>query len=528
MNDCSSSQLFWIQIGHVLCRNTKWLPMKKIIYIAFIALWGFSSCGDEFLDNPPENQITVDNFFNTDEQVLSTGKALYSMPWFYFNYHLLFCIGDVYSGNSTPSGGDFAQFKTLTVNSGNSFVHEGYYSLFYTVAAANTLLNNLDTKVGDEVSELAVEQVRGEAYLTRAIAYFYIAQIWGPMPILDKMDTYYANAKLCRNTLDDMYIFINSDLEKAEIYLPDTRDADGRACKDVARSFIAKVALTRGDYACAAEKAKIVIDNGQFALMDDYGQLFKDQNDNNIESIYAFQWMACMGWGYGNTTQAWTAPYGEGLTQVGDGWGSYIPSLDLLSAYEKEDERRYYTVMEPGNYYPDLKTKEGGYTYIGSTNSGSGAHFKKYVVGSPDEADVCYMETAINTYIMRYADVLLMYAEAVLADNITTNDASALEAFNAVRARAGIYPKTEIAIEDILQERRVEFAYEGSYWFDLARIDRTKAKQMMMDQERGHLTSGVVTSKRLEEVLESDFLLPIPQVEIDKNPNLNLDPVPYY
>jgi hypothetical protein len=133
------------------------------------------------------------------------------------------------------------------------------------------------------------------------------------------------------------------------------------------------------------------------------------------------------------------------------------------------------------------------------------------------------MNTGINTMILRYADVLLIYAEATLGTNASTSDATALTAFNAVRKRANLAEKTTITIDDILHERRVEFAFEGDYWFDLQRQGYAKAKQIIEAQNRGTADSPLYVT-----FSESKMYLPIPAGEILQDPALAQDPVAYY
>ena len=130
---------------------------------------------------------------------------------------------------------------------------------------------------------------------------------------------------------------------------------------------------------------------------------------------------------------------------------------------------------------------------------------------------------ANNTYVMRYADLLLIHAEAILGDAASTSDAQALSSLNAVRNRAGLGNKVSFTKDEILHERRVELAYEGEYWFDLCRIPRAKAIAMVQAQNRGDKNFAVY----LTGVTESDFVLPYPSGEVIKNPMLSQPPVPY-
>lgn len=197
--------------------------------------------------------------------------------------------------------------------------------------------------------------------------------------------------------------------------------------------------------------------------------------------------------------------------------------------------------MEDGNYYPEIRSKNGGLTYTkkdseDSYRSGTGANLKKYVVGSPDDENVCFMSTGLNTPLIRYADVLLTFAEARLGGQMSASvDAEGLSALNAVRERADVSPKSSYTFLDILKERRLEFAIEFQYWFDVVRyhnLDPIGAINYLGNQNRG----GTITEVDGEEIIsymgytpeEDDFLLPIPANDAAANPKLLEPSVPYY
>ena len=489
-----------------------------------------TSCSEDFLDNPPEDALTVDNFFNTDQQVLSSGSPMYGYPWFYFNEKFLISIGDLYSGNAIGSYSDLAQLENFSVNGSNQFVNEGWDSLYNVVANANVLMYNLENKVGAGVSQDVINKVLGEAYFMRATAYFYLVRIWGDVPIIYSVDQINSSVPVYKNKVEDVYTFIIKDYEKAMSLLPEQWDANnlGRVTKSACDGLLAKVYLTQGDYAKTNVYTSKVIKSGNYSLMPNYQDLFQPDYNNNVESIFALQWVACGDWGFQNANQAYLAASPK-LTQVGDGWGTFQPSIDLMNAYEEGDLRRYRTIMEPGSFYPELVTAEGGYTVPSDGLTSTIAGFRKYIVGSPDEGDVCFMSTGVNTNILRYADILLMHAESILGTGSSTTDQEALDAYNAVRTRSGLETKDEITSEDIFKERRIEFVVEGDYWFDLARRDRSEALAIIANQERGVYQDrniDIIVSKKVTPS-ENDFLLPIPSAETAKNPLLLEDSVAF-
>jgi hypothetical protein len=236
-------------------------------------------------------------------------------------------------------------------------------------------------------------------------------------------------------------------------------------------------------------------------------------------------------------------------------WDLYRPSLDLLAAFETGDARRSGSVMEHGWKMPAWKPKKlpqddgsyklddaayntfmaNGYKYDTVQNTAQGgylnatrANIAKYVVGpgtSYGGEQVLGMNTGINFTVLRYADILLIYAEAVLGTQASTSDASALAAFNKVRIRAELPTKSALTLADILKERRVELAFEGDYWFDIQRQGFAKAKQIIEAQNRS--TVGVAPIY-ITTFTASMMYLPIPAGETLQDPELLNPPVPYY
>jgi len=300
----------------------------------------------------------------------------------------------------------------------------------------------------------------------------------------------------------------------------------------------------------AAEK---VIESGNYQLITNYPDLFKVENNNNSETMFAFQWVPGQnstnnGWGYINSQQAYFA-YGSEVTGDDAAWGgATVATYNVISEYEATDTiRRKATWMGYGDYYPEINKANGGLLYEqnASGEASTALNVKKGITGSmKDNPAIGRMNSALNTYMLRLAEVYLNYAEAVLGNNTTTTDALALEYFNKIRLRANLNPKTSISWEDIRHERRIEFCMEGQYWYDL--VSRAYYKQeevikYLKDQQREVLPAFLFTapnnlrldntrddgSRAVGTIDPSVFLLPYPQSEEVKNPLLNKEPVPY-
>ncbi|MFT4092473.1 MAG: RagB/SusD family nutrient uptake outer membrane protein [Niabella sp.] len=541
--------------------------LKKLQLLLLFAVTAVAGCKKSFFDGTTQSSYTVEEVYATASGVQAATAALYGQPWFFFNCQFSMGIGDVCSGNSTgDADADMLQFQNVSFTTGNQYLYKGWASLYQVIGQANAVMKNISLySSGVETSVLNV--ALAEARFHRAIAYFYLVRLYGEVPIIPEtldIETDYLQPK---HIVKDIYKFIITDLEFAETYLPDTQTDAGRVSKGAAQALLAKVYLTRAannadasitpatDYAAAAEEAWTVISNKAtygYELLSDYADLFYTKNNNNSESIFALQWVASNAsgaYGTGNVTQSYCAAYNQGLTGGTDGWGSFRPTLDIQTEFQAEgivsnvytDLRRKPTYMvnpvggSISDTYSELLQASGGYTYPGYLSL-TGGNAKKYVVGTyADNAStggVYNMSTGINTYMIRYADVLLTYAEAVLAGGTSTSDANALAAFNEVRNRAGLASKTSISFTDILHERRLEFAFEGMYWYDVLRMPQADAITWLSQRERGRYSGygggSVVSNKIIFDA--SKLLFSIPQSEIDQNPNLAADvaAVSYY
>lgn len=525
----------------------------KITSISILSLFLVFGCNEEFLNRPPLDSITIDNFYETSEQIDAATALLYGWPWFTLNDKAHWTIGDSGAGNDWTSDGQMAQFFTFSVTTNNAHLNEAWVSLWMVVAHANAVINEVPLRAGPDVPEKVVKRAVAEARFIRATAYFYLVRLWGGVPVIENNTEIVFDSKIPRNRIEDVYTLIIRDLEQAAADLPGSYGTPGRVTTWSAKGMLAKVYLTysgynqsgsrrQADLDKAAELAGDVINNSGLALLPNYADLFMLENNNNQESLFAFQWTSCMAWGTQNTNQAYWARSGT-ITGAGDGWGGYKgPTIDLQREYEEGDRRRKATFMLDGDNYPELNRAEGGYTVEVNPASNAGpvhAFIKKYVIGSADDnggpGSVCFMSTGINTYVLRLADVYLIYAEAALGNSPSTSDPSALAAFNAIRTRAGLAPVASFSWEDIRRERRIELAYESEYWYDLVRWhywNSQAAVNYVSNQERGTFNwdeeaGEVVLNSRTYPISSANFTLPIPQADADSNPLLLEDPVPY-
>ena len=491
----------------------------KYLYIAFLLATGglITSCND-FLDRPTEDSYSAGTFYQDDNQCIQGVNYLYNSPWYDFQRGFI-KVGEVMSGNfywgSSP-------YLTLTVNSTDADLTNMSYSLWSVIAHANTVYNNLQNA---KASESVKKQCMGECLAWKAMAYFFLVRSFGDVPIVHDNSAMLADgsySNVSRVEKADVYDYIILTLEKAMELLP-RNGADGRLDYYSAEGLLAKVYLTKSgvkangngqrnadDLQKAAEYAKDVIDNSGRVLMSNYADVFRLQSAKNKEILYAWMWTADGSmWTTQNTLQSDLAMVG--FDEFGDCWGGYNgPSVDLQEAFgvsptedpnnrSDVDTRRKATMMMAGDFYDyfwtDKVDKQGrkGFNFLqflydannygsggpGKLQSATGTNCVKHLYGNAydhktfavDGVSAARMRSSLHTPVLRLSDVYLIYAEAMIGNNTSTTDASAIDAFYKVHSRAvrSAARPTSISWEDVWKERRLELALEGDRWYDFVR-----------------------------------------------------------
>lgn len=519
------------------------MNLKKYIAL-FITMATLSACSEEFLNRPPEDAITQDTFYKSEAELKMATAALYNIVWFDYNDKANFAIGDGGGGNFATNDAGYDAFWRFAVTGSTPTLVEAWRSLFTVVGQANSVIRNINENADVSIPEEAKNEAIAEARFMRGLAYMQLGLLWREVPIIVDNVSLIEDPIVPKNTLGSVFQFVVNDLEFAATNLPETNDP-GRLTKWSAKGMLSRAYLyksgigqsgnrNQADLDMAKQHAGDVIKQSGLILMDEYSDLYKIENNNSSESLFAFQWVINGGWGTQNTHQAYLAPEGK-VTGVGDGWGGgggAAPSMQAI--YEDGDKRRQATFMYKGDFYPELLKSEGGYLYELETTPAASS-VKKYVVGTPDDNDgeVAFMRTSLNTYVLRLSEVYLIYAEAVMGNSSSSSDAEALTYYNAVRERAGLAPKTTVTWMDIFNERRVELAMEGHFWYDLMRWSFYQPQDVinyLSTQDRGTYSwdnNVPVLESRTFTVVESDLIMPYPEADVVNNPLLTQDAVEY-
>jgi hypothetical protein len=462
--------------------------IKYIAGMAAIAGALLTSCKKDFFNRPPQSSVTVGNYYQTTAQVQAATNGLYGSPWFGWNNKVGWAITELSSGNGFTYSSDVNAFITWAVPNDNPEILAAWDSPFTVIAQCNGILVNMAPTISG-VPQSTVNNALGEAHLMRAVAYFYLVRTFGNVPIIENpLNDLKDFQTLPTNPISDVYKFIVKDLQFAEANCSANTASTGHGDSGSASAMLAKVYLYMQDYADAQKEAEKVINSGEFSLLPTYENLFQTANNNNKESILAMQWIYNGGYDYGNSIQASWA-YNSTITGTGDGYAVFGPTIDLQNAFKAEGgdtTRRHATIMVPGSFYPDLDAATGGYRFPANGSAqNENAAAKKYVVGTPadNNGKSASQASGNNTYIQRYSDVLLIEAEAILGQSAgvqpgtgipltaSTSDPKALAAINAVRTRVNVPALTSFTYSQLLLERRLEFALEQDYWFDLCRLD---------------------------------------------------------
>ncbi len=531
------------------------LIIKYSIVIATLAVT--QSCKKDFLTRPPIDTVTSGNFYKTNDEVMAGTAPLYNIVWFDYNDKAFMAFGEARGGNLNSN--DRTAFIRFAPSATDIYtLLPGYKAFYKIIGQSNLTMQGIKNATGSTASESVKNMGIAECRFMRAMGYYNLVNYWGAVPIIYDNVAQLDNSST-RNTIESIWQFIILDLKFAAANLPASPYQQGRITKYSAEGMLAKMYLTRAglgktagsrsqtDLDSAKYYAGDVIHSSPYSLLPNYADLFKSANNNssnnNSESLFALQWMPNSSpWGVNNSFQAYVA-FDPKITQTGDGWGSAQGgSADLVKYYithPADSIRRKQTLMFQGDYYPELDQKDGG-TRVTANYI---ANIKKYVVGSPADngGKGAFMSAYINTYMMRLAEVYLIYAEAIMGNTASTSDAEALKYFNAVRKRAGLTDMTSITFDDIFQEKRVETAFEGNAWYEILRLyyfNPAKAIAYTAAQDKGNYTINynagsnprtwtVVYTPAYYPFTEQTVYLPLPEAELIAAPDLTKDPVPF-
>lgn len=510
--------------------------MKKNILIAIAIVLTFASC-QGWLNEPQPGKTDLEDYYTSGQTAIQNITACYvPLMWEYNNtYYPEWFIGDVVSDDAIKGGqntNDMAvvyDMENWKTNTNNTFLLDFYRAQYMGIARCNLALENIPVMKLDTIMTQSVQdRLIGEAKFLRAYYYFRLVRVFGGVPLVDFVIDTDSKWRQPRASADEVYAFILQDLEDAQDGLwkkSEYEEKDlGRATKGAAQAMLLKVNLYTKNYTEAKAWGDSIIKSNEYNLCGNYADNFTLAGENGIESVFEIQY-----------TEDPTSDYGQGngfsrgtfsiimtrsrSTLLGGGWGFNKPTQNLYDEYETGDIRRDVTILNPTKDQIENESQE---IYLGNRYLN-----RKYAMYNDD--NVTYYELThpsrgpINNKQIRYADVLLMYAEACLE---LGDESNATTYLNKVRDRVNLplFPGYKIKIngneitpdlkQAIRHERRMELAMEGHRWFDLCRWG--VAKQTM---DAYKATETIEAQQHMATFVEGKHeLFPIPSEELVLNP----------
>ncbi len=481
-----------------------------------LSLFGATSCSD-FLDESDPSNFTEENYFTRPEHARSSVNAIYfplrepMVSGFGGGTWMMTEFATGLAGTDLGQAVNNYFIKDLRNTSDNSY-GQTYWTQYYKgIAGANLSLARIP---GIAMDAAEMKKVLGEAYFLRAFYYFQLVQMFGNIPLItEPVNLQSDQLRPSAATPEAIYNQIVEDLKAAEASgLPMTENS-GKVTLGAVKSLLAKVYLTMAGhplqkgaayYDLAAKKAEEVIDSKQFKLFTTYDDLHNPAKKNVEENIFMIQYktgLIASGW------QVSIIPYNKNISAYSDETGGIYATGDFVKSYEPNDlrvkEKQFFFTKFTNESDRNKVVDLGGYFIY--------KHFDNVAQTSSANSD-------LNWPVIRYADVLLIYAEA--SNEVGGPSAKAYEAVNAIRTRAELPALAGLTKdtfrEAVWRERWHELCFENITWFDMARLRKAfNVTTKKFDNYVGHKFSYGPT------LTDRELLFPIPTAEIRNNTNLD-------
>lgn len=458
-----------------------------------------AACGD-LLTESPRAVLTPDDFYQNGEDARAAVVAAYQ-PWAsgdLFNTSLQWALNassDYARVGPEEENPNIVNLTRIGWNPFNPYTSNAWNGFYNVITRANIVLEKVPAIAMNETEK---GYILGEARFLRALAYFYLARLYGGVPLVRDEEEQFSDPG--RSPIEDVFQQVLTDATEAADLLPASWPAAqrGHATSGAAHALLAEFFLWQEDWSQAASHARHVIDSGEYALHNSYLSAFLPGSELGAEEVFAVQASAATG-APRIDTAVWYYPRIMVAGETG-GWATMVPLAWHLDSYAPGDYRREVSYFTEGNK-------------IDGTAVTFAPHVHKYRPSTrPGPQDV-------NWPVYRYADVLLMYAEA---QNELGDQATAVQYVNLVRARArngtGSQDRAEpadlpamgqAALRDaIFEERRIELAFEAKRWFDLVR------------RGQAFWEASLANDPTATEVQPHKMHWPIPQSQLDLNPAL--------
>jgi starch-binding outer membrane protein, SusD/RagB family len=496
-------------------------PRSFYMVVLGIAMLSFMTGCEKFLDTERQGGYDADNYPYPgasgpyDQYIFGAYNELRN-----FNVHSQSFItatgirSDDADKGSTPAdgGANAIDMDNFPVTPSNGFANTLWIGYFALINRCNSTIKEVNTNTTIVASDAIKTQTIAEARFLRAYAYFNMVRFFGNVPLIDTLfEDPAAQNNVPQSTPAQLYTFIESDLTFAAANLPVTWDAKfvGRATSGAANGLLAKVYLTQKKWTQAMGAANAVMTSGQYDLSTPYDKIFREEGENSKESVFEVQATASAAIQTANGVMYAHIMGVRGTGAWDIGWGWNTPSTYLEAAYEPNDPRKNRTILYTSTATTTYQTIYGENLPVGLPNP----RYNNKVYTNPALRSSIGHRFGhwMNVRILRYADVVLMYAEAANEVGGAANITAARNALNSVRARARAGNNTilpDVTTTDqaelrdaIHHERRIELAMENDRFFDLVRWGTAQAVLNAAGKPNFNANR--------------DAWLPIPQTQID-------------
>jgi len=490
--------------------------MKKISLISFFALTLFFTGCEDYIENDVTGKQTLDSYYSNfdecDKAIIGCYASLSPEDWWQMDFFWMvgdICSDDAFKGNNNEGDQrDFGNLADFNITPANEWLEIKWRYTYQGIYRTNLAIENIP---GAPIDEEQIRTFVAEAKFLRAVHYFELVKNWGAVPLLLEPLSV-SDAKLERTPEDQIWAQIDSDFQEAAQALPSKSSLSaqnmGRATKGAALAYLAKSALYQKKYQEAYNYAQEVENLGDYNLSDAFENVWSIHNANGNGSIFEIQHS------YNDLFYSGSALPVLSRSRADGGWGFTTPSSHLDN-FMGDDPRRVHTIIRQGEYVDE---EHPSYDTNPSENM-SGRINKKYYLAMADRPEKDeYIRSGLNHILLRYADLLLMKAEAAFQNG---NEAEAMALVNRVRERAGadlISLSGPDLLNAIYDERRLELAMEGHRYYDLKRTGRlAEAMQEFLTYNLSTNTdpydAGNDEGKFFNPALH--YLFPVPQTEID-------------
>ncbi len=523
--------------------------MKTLKYYIFALLLVFTGCRDYLTEIEPGTTLLNDFFTSTAAAKQNVTGCYVPLMWEYNNTYLSeWFIGDIVSDDALKGGGstsdmaDAYDMENWRTTSQNTLLLDFYRAQYQGIARCNLAIKYISKmEIGTDsiFTPTMKNNLLGEAHYLRAYYYFRLVRVFAGVPITTEVIDNSDNWGVPRASTEQVYNLILEDLTKANYMLP-VRSAMkaedlGRATKGAAQAMLLKVNLYMASpywnkqlaqepatyFAAAKQWGDSIIASGEYSLCPNYEDNFTLAGENGQESVFEIQYMEVpwgdYGEGFGFTAGSFTQILTRSRSSlIGGGWGFDHPTQNLYDEFEPSDIRRDVAILNPADSLIETPSVE---IYLGSRYlnnkygmyrdpADQGGGFGKWSLHAT--------RGPLNNRQIRYADVLLMYAEACLGAG---DEATARAYINKVRQRVGLADVATADNATLRHERRVELAMEGHRWFDLVRWEGVAGNGLKAHMDAYKATETQEAQSHIQEFVAGKHeIFPIPQEEIQLNP----------